>query len=137
MIFRIIQRELPGYEYKFSNHGEWGIRHSKKIDMERQHLAPDQTQSNSGNSSERTPEPSVRSIPCSRQILSKFYSNSGTPEPDVDESTRRKLKQLERKNSTDSNSSLKDADRMTRKKKPKKVKRSKEEKLQKKKKSRD
>ena len=80
---------------------------------------------------------SIEALGRSRQVLSEFYSNSGTPEPDVDESTRRKLKQLERKNSTDSNSSLKDADRMTRKKKPKKVKRSKEEKLQKKKKSRD
>ena len=79
-----------------------------KIDMERQHLAPDQTQSNSRNSSERTPEPSVRSIPCSRQILSEFYNNAGTPEPD--EQTARKLKQLEKRNSTDSSSSLKDAD---------------------------
>ena len=29
MIFRIIQRGLPGYEYEFSNRGEWGARHFK------------------------------------------------------------------------------------------------------------
>ena len=80
---------------------------------------------------------SIESMGRSRQVLSEFYNNAGTPEPDMEEPVARKLKQLEKRNSTDSSSSLKDADRMTRKKKPKKVKRSKEEKLQKKKKSRD
>ena len=80
---------------------------------------------------------SIEALGRSRQVLSEFYNNAGTPEPDVDESTRRKLKQLERKNSTDSNTSLKDADRVTKKKKPKKVKRSKEERLERKKNSRN
>ena len=76
---------------------------------------------------------SIEKLGKSRQVLSEFFSNAGTPEPDTNEATRRKLKQLERKNSTDSNNSLRDADRVLKKKKPKKVKRSKEEKLERKK----
>ena len=80
---------------------------------------------------------SIEKIQRSRQVLSDFYNNAGTPEPEAEAATQRKVKQHERKISTDSSSGLKDADGMTRKKKAKKPKRSKAERLERKKKARD